>query len=165
MIYFIRSHTTGHIKIGATQKLNIRFTQIRHVDGSFDLLGTMDGYLAEEKELHKRFKQWRINNKPNCEWYHDNPELLEYIETNIQPGTAKLFPKKAATGQRGIAIMWSDEQSKMLEQIAEKHGATMEYNGIEPYTSTTPTGERKPNTSGIIRYLLMEATGKIKGLR
>lgn len=64
-----------------------------------------------------------------------------------------------------ISITWDDEQTAMLEQIAEKHGKAMEYNGIEPYTSTSPTGERKPNASGIIRYLLMSATNKVKRVR
>lgn len=64
-----------------------------------------------------------------------------------------------------ITITWTDENEAMLEQIAEKHGNQMEYNDIEPYTSTSPTGERKPNTSGIIRYLLMSATNKVKRVR
>lgn len=64
-----------------------------------------------------------------------------------------------------VSITWDDEQAAMLEQIAEKHGKAMEYNDIDPYTSRTPTGETKPNTSGIIRYLMLMATNKVKRVR
>lgn len=62
-----------------------------------------------------------------------------------------------------ITISWSDENEAMLQDIARKHGKTMGANGILPYTNTT--GEEQPNASGIIRYLLMSATGNIKHVR
>jgi hypothetical protein len=64
-----------------------------------------------------------------------------------------------------ISITWDDELDALLAEVAEKHGKAMEHNGIEAYTSTSPTQGRKPNTSGIIRYLLMDATKKIKRVR
>lgn len=69
------------------------------------------------------------------------------------------MPKKP----QKITISWSDENEAMLRQIAEKHGDAMRYNDILPYTNTT--GENQPNASGIIRYLLMSATNKVKRLR
>lgn len=68
-----------------------------------------------------------------------------------------------AKSQKKITIMWSEELEAMLHQVADMHGDAMRYNDIPPYTNTT--GEKEPNASGVIKYLFMSATNKIKRVR
>ena len=59
-----------------------------------------------------------------------------------------------------IAITWNAQQTAILRELAEKYGDTMRLNDITPYT--TSSGDRKPNASGILYFLMLKETGRLR---
>lgn len=72
-VYFARL-PNRYIKIGVTRRLRER---MRSLDAQ--LLATLDGGLAKEEEMHRRFSGLRVDAKR--EWFHAGRDLLEFIES------------------------------------------------------------------------------------
>lgn len=97
MIYFIQAEN-GHIKIGFTdgEDANVRLATLQ--TGSpvlLKLLGTIEGTVEHEKDLHRRFAAHRVHG----EWFQAIPELLELIP----PGIALACDGKTVT-EKSISI-------------------------------------------------------------
>lgn len=77
-IYFIQD-ASGPIKIGITTgSLQIRLAYLQSGNPrKMRLLGSCEGGLDEEKELHKRFAHLRISRR--SEWFVDDPDLRDLI--------------------------------------------------------------------------------------
>lgn len=80
MIYFVRSRNTGLIKIGCSDNVTQRMSQLGTQHGKLDLLGTIPGGRAFENALHRAFAEFRAEGMGR-EWFVDNPELRKYIAT------------------------------------------------------------------------------------
>lgn len=95
-VYFISSD--DKIKIGYTKNIKRRLKQLQTSNSSqLILLGYIEGDKNVEKQLHKRFAQYRI--RENGEWFNCNDEILDYInEYNLEPNTkvvqmdGKIYP-------------------------------------------------------------------------
>jgi hypothetical protein len=89
-VYFL--FCKSYIKIGAYSNLADRRCQLQ-IGNPFELvvLGTMNGGLAKEGELHKKFEHLLHRG----EWYRITLELLDYIETcaDTRPAFKKLAKK------------------------------------------------------------------------
>lgn len=77
LIYFLRFGKSGPVRIGFT-KTTLR-QRLRELQAGspipLRLLGTMNGTMGEEIELHRRFEPLRVLHS----WYHSDPELLSRI--------------------------------------------------------------------------------------
>lgn len=74
-VYFVRSG--DRVKIGTSHKpkQRIRDLQIANPDG-LEVLHTMPGTFAEERQLHKQFAAHRLHG----EWFHYSDEIRAYVE-------------------------------------------------------------------------------------
>lgn len=115
MIYFIQSTSGGLIKIGLTDSVARRMSQLR--SGRSDdlaLLATMPGGRAEERKLHRQF----ATSRHRGEWFAPTPELLALIkataEQEIPPEPVPLAgPKVDRQQEIDLAAMFG----QFLEQL------------------------------------------------
>ena len=88
MIYFIACPDAHAIKIGITGN-SAYYKRLSMLQGAcplrLELLGVQDGYIPEERDLHRRFQGGHIHG----EWFRPIPELRAHIETlqQIDPPT------------------------------------------------------------------------------
>ncbi len=76
-VYFVRAKLSGYIKIGFTRVPNKRIgTIMTDCPEPVELIGKIAGSLADERALHARFADHRLNG----EWFRPAPELIEYVE-------------------------------------------------------------------------------------
>lgn len=77
MIYFAQALTGGPIKIGYSEDVFKRLRTLRSSNPNYIiLLGVMEGGRELEKQLHGTFRRY------NREWFHDTPQLREFIRLN-----------------------------------------------------------------------------------
>ncbi len=75
-VYFLRAG--NFIKIGFSTRVQERISMMQTgCPYELILLGTMQGSLKDEKNLHKKFSLFRAR----AEWFRAEAELLEYIES------------------------------------------------------------------------------------
>lgn len=75
-VYFLQAENKGFIKIGFTNNPYSRIESIRAMSPvSLDVLVIITGGKPLEQKLHQRFSHLRHHG----EWFHPEPELLEYI--------------------------------------------------------------------------------------
>jgi len=84
MVYFVKSETTGLIKIGycGEKRFNKRLKELgyEHSD-SLTLIGVIHLVKMEyEKELHKRFEFLRVRN----EWFSPGEKLIKFMFDNAR---------------------------------------------------------------------------------
>lgn len=82
-VYFIQGCHTKYIKIGISYDVERRLKGIQASEPLKLLAVVKEGGTALEKELHKRFEQFRIHN----EWFQPAPELMQYIKGIISEGS------------------------------------------------------------------------------
>jgi|SRR5579872_1280634 len=83
IVYFIRGLAGGPIKIGHTSRnpeYRLRNLHVATIE-RYQIIGVMFGSRSLESDLHYRFRDLRING----EWFHDEPELLGFIQDNAIP--------------------------------------------------------------------------------
>lgn len=84
-IYFLQCQTTKLIKIGITNNVKNRVTDIQvSCPTKLVLIGSVPGHRSFEYSLHQRFADARVRG----EWFSPVPELLEFIKARE---TAKIF--------------------------------------------------------------------------
>lgn len=79
-IYFIKSNSTGNIKIGRsiTPKVRLKSLKVIFKDRDLELIGIICGGATEEKELHNKFKMYHCGR----EWFIPDMVLMNYIKNN-----------------------------------------------------------------------------------
>jgi T5orf172 domain len=75
-IYFLQRRD-GLIKIGTTRDIGKRVRALQKSHGILAILKTIEGGLAEERAIHRRFKR----HHEFGEWFRPEAELLSFIET------------------------------------------------------------------------------------
>jgi len=79
MIYFVQALTGGPIKIGFSDNVRRRMSELRSANGQhLVLLGVMDGGKSLEQHLHTKFKRLQ------GEWFDATPELFTFISLNCE---------------------------------------------------------------------------------
>lgn len=82
MVYFVRLPDRT-IKIGFSKWVGTRLKRLEFVyGGPIEILGTMQGGRDEERALHDRFSEFRID---RTEQFHEAPEILECIRLEAVP--------------------------------------------------------------------------------
>jgi hypothetical protein len=77
MIYFVRSPNGGPIKIGHSQKPEVRRKSLEDYYGlELEMLATMEGGREEEKAIHSRFSHLRLW---RTEQFRPAKDLMEFI--------------------------------------------------------------------------------------
>jgi superfamily I DNA and/or RNA helicase len=84
-VYFIRHTQTGLIKIGHAVSVKRRMSELQTMYGSrLAYLGSLLGSLTDERALHEKYAQWRINSvaagKPAREWFIPTALLIADIK-------------------------------------------------------------------------------------
>ena len=116
MIYFAKSNRTMRIKIGKSMRLRQRLKQLEVLHGEqLDVLGIMDGYTKEERELHRKFDHLNVRH----EWFLPEPELLSFIARNGRPwdGKDEVFP---GDGKLSLHIRCSEAWLRRLEEAKDE---------------------------------------------
>lgn len=79
MIYFVQETDGSPVKIGFTKSLGDRkHGLLGYGFAKLQVLGVMDGERKEERSLHLRFAHLKVFG----EWFHPEPELLDFIAQN-----------------------------------------------------------------------------------
>lgn len=75
-VYFVRQGASKRVKIGRAVNVDKRMNKLRHpLLGALKLMAKVPGGDVEEKALHKRFAEYRING----EWFRLEGALAEYV--------------------------------------------------------------------------------------
>lgn len=76
IVYFVRRGGSDKIKIGTTTNMDSRINALKHpLTGKLRVLATIPGGRDVEKQMHARFKQYRIAG----EWFRLEGELMEFV--------------------------------------------------------------------------------------
>ena len=82
VVYFIRNRASGLVKIGLTNNLARRLTEIQmHGGAEVEALGYVQGSYALERELHHRWRSHRVLG----EWFHPTPDLMAWAAMSLLP--------------------------------------------------------------------------------
>lgn len=83
MIYALRRHSDGAIKLGYSADVDARISSLEVKHGRLDVLGIMDGDRATERTLHARFSALRKRSDSEIEWFDPSRELLDFIAVEM----------------------------------------------------------------------------------
>jgi hypothetical protein len=72
------------------------------------------------------------------------------------PKSDKSYPRKN--------LYWNPTDDMLLDHIAREYKREMQLAGIQPLQTNPRTGKEEPNASKIVHFLIMLASGRIKGL-
>jgi len=76
MVYFIVSGESGPIKIGWSQDVARRITELQVANAhKLRVLGVTPGTMQTESDFHQKFAHLRME----AEWFQNHPEILEYV--------------------------------------------------------------------------------------
>lgn len=80
-VYFILAVGSGRVKIGCAKSLRSRYEVLVAASPfPLEILYAAPGSRQTERELHKRFAQYRVCN----EWFFDSDEIRKFISENSQ---------------------------------------------------------------------------------
>lgn len=68
----------------------------------------------------------------------------------------KVYPRKN--------LYWNPLDDVLLDHIAREYKREMQLAGIQPMQTNPKTGKEEPNTSKIVHFLIMLASGRIEGM-
>ena len=78
LVYFVRCRKTGEIKIGFSQNVTGRVTEIHRKERRVvDVLATLPGDKHTEGALHRAFAECRIG---ESEWFLPSNDLVSFVE-------------------------------------------------------------------------------------
>lgn len=89
-VYFMQRQCDGLIKIGTTINLPARASGLRTEHGRMRVLGVIDGWPKQEREIHEMFSDLRMigYKSPTRQFYHElfrpMPRLLDFIEKHCR---------------------------------------------------------------------------------
>jgi len=97
VVYFILGKLTRRIKIGYSKhsgEVDTRFHYLRR-DNSDDLelLGRIDGEIADEQALHAEVEHYRAHN----EWFMAEPEVISLVARELSVEPAAISERVLAT--------------------------------------------------------------------
>lgn len=135
MIYFIQNSETKHIKIGYSNDVRKRLSEIQiSSPHELKILSICEGDIELEKELHDKFNDYYIRG----EWFNPSEELISYIN-NFPPyinkeyiGLTKLRKDKKMTMEEvGNILCISKQAVKDLEKRYDEGRITI--NNLKSY--------------------------------
>lgn len=75
-VYFVESGVGGPVKIGWSQDVERRVTELQTANAMpLRLLGKIPGRMCDEGRLHERFAHLRME----AEWFQNSSEILEFL--------------------------------------------------------------------------------------
>jgi hypothetical protein len=109
--------------------------QHNHPGATIRLLGVIpDGSWEDEQILHRRFAALRVRTAPNSEWFHPEPELLNYIRSQaanpvrksprrergpVTPARPGATAYQQAAGRDWTSAVDTAERGNVLRPLAE----------------------------------------------
>lgn len=120
-VYFIQNVDTGHIKIGKSFNVKTRLLALsRKESAPLELLGVIEGYSQEEKDIHLYFDAIRFEG----EWFYSERALLDFIEKHTTPLDELLeeIPVPDMFLMSKIKDLAQNQDIKNVQQFALKAG-------------------------------------------
>lgn len=117
MIYFISADETNKIKIGFSNDVKNRLKQLQ-TSCPFELkvLLLIEGDEAKEKELHIKFKKYRVNG----EWFEHVEQLTKFIEEN------KINDKSYQYNvSKKYSLLFEEESKSQMKKIRKHKKMTL----------------------------------------
>lgn len=113
VIYFVRSGTSGPIKIGKANNLKRRLASLQtSASEPLRVLGVVPGDIPEEAALHAQFADTRLHG----EWFAPSDRLLAYI-AEVSYGTEQVGPPVIVSRPR---LTINDEASQRLVRAGNR---------------------------------------------
>lgn len=101
MVYFIQNTDTKHIKIGYSDNVKKRFSQLQTTSPQeLTILTMCEGGIELEKELHNKFNDYYVRG----EWFNPSEELISYINK---------FPPYVNKNYNGLRKLRRDKKMTM----------------------------------------------------
>lgn len=116
MIYFLK-RSNGDVKIGTTIRLSVRLKQLADEHGVLELLGVCPGSFAEERALHRKFKDFCVRG----EWFDHHESLQDFIEVETVPWDGKDEVRQLLT----INVKGTREWQSWVQEVARHFGMTV----------------------------------------
>lgn len=120
MIYLV-AHLDQFVKIGFTKNINKRLSQLQVSSPvKLELLHLIEGNVTLEKELHQKFKDFRVSG----EWFNYDSSILEYF----QDKKCLLWEYGFATEEKipviGLIKYERLSRNMSLDTLAQMYGCT-----------------------------------------
>jgi len=120
-IYFIQEESSGAIKIGFTNDLSMRQSNLKCCNpNTLKLLATVHGSIADEMRLHEKFGHLRIKG----EWYKPEPELTDFIAKAQSSGNVPLDLNKAVLEFKDAEVTTAGAECQKWIEIANNLPST-----------------------------------------
>jgi hypothetical protein len=144
MIYFVQAQS-GEIKIGSTNHWARRFAALRYdADGPLRCLALIDGDMADERALHKRFADYRIHG----EWFSPAPDVLAFI--GGETSSAEWLPKPVERPRGGRLVSGSKTVIGRLRDGGTQKVMSRKLGISQAYLSQLVTGRREPSLGQLV---------------
>ena len=116
MIYFARPMRGGPVKIGSTCQLKTRLKELCRIwKTNLEVLAIMDGGLAVEKGLHRKFEHLALGN----EWFLPGEDLFRFIAEEGRPWDGDDLVGK---GRRTTSICFEKDVYEAVQALAASQG-------------------------------------------
>ena len=115
MIYFIQQNKKGPVKIGYTENLKTRITDLQVASpNKLILLGTVGGDRYVEKQIHQHLRFYHIGG----EWFRASSFVLEYIYSlpNYKPEHLDM-PKRKEQPIISLSSIKTAEKSFIIKTL------------------------------------------------
>ena len=117
VIYFVQ-RTNGDIKIGTTNRLTPRLSQLKSAHGPITLLGIISGGHVKEKILHWCLSDFRLDG----EWFKSTPKIQAVIDEYAIVPTTRSTATPNKTGDKQMLITLPEDKVQRLRDMAFYHG-------------------------------------------
>lgn len=141
MIYFIELVDKGHIKIGYTNNIINRMSDLRKKHGRLVFLGHIEGGTSDESWILRRFFRYSVKQKfyanGRCpEIFHPHPDLMNFIQSSevdksLCDAVVQELKRRAGPVRRGrlpnyevLQIRQKRESGLSVEEIARAHNVS-----------------------------------------
>jgi len=115
-VYFIQDETLCFVKIGSAADPAHRLIDLQVGSPSkLVLLATIDGGVTEEKELHKKFAEYRDHG----EWFRPGPKLMAYLLDLAQSQPETVAGPPAIQRIRTATPRTMDELGSLAECVGD----------------------------------------------
>lgn len=140
-VYFIRSKTSGRIKIGFTELAPTARLSVLQTGSSepLELIDSFSGTIADERAAHKSFAAERVSG----EWFEETQSVREFIAAKCgkMPQTVSKMPQLADKMPQNVGT--SRSRNSKTEADANKP-LSADAKPATPSTEEVPDGNQQP---------------------
>ena len=117
--YFVYSPKMGQYKIGRSAKPEERLKSLKISDSKMELLGIIPEFILSEKQLHDKFKNFRVE-KERSHYFRNQNTFLRTTLVCIQP------PTRGSIGSGPQMLLNASSVRSMIPTPVPKHDGMAE---------------------------------------